>query len=277
MYPEHVYYVDDRSVLILDNSGRLKRLFCPFPVTAITNMYPLKSGQVYQVQSVKQGKREALFFEIQDELIPLFHLRILNSTWFLNLQVLSRLAGFHTFLISTLVFHGGGIFFKELDILKLISRVLCCISLQAFFEMVSLGYQRKPLKETCNWSVQMNEKAPTYIGALFNYWLSSSFKIQENLVASLRPLAVALSSSDRHNDHASIFQWIFAWSIWWYTVGRFCLGCQDAYLPQYMFPDQTVRATLHRTGRFCSLHDLLAFLQIESKLLPSVPTIEQSL
>lgn len=45
--------VDSRSILVINWQGRLRRIFCPFPVVTLVKVYSFEKGQVLSVESVK--------------------------------------------------------------------------------------------------------------------------------------------------------------------------------------------------------------------------------
>jgi hypothetical protein len=45
--------VDSKSILVINWHGRLRRIFCPFPVVALVKAYSFEKGQVLSVESVK--------------------------------------------------------------------------------------------------------------------------------------------------------------------------------------------------------------------------------
>jgi hypothetical protein len=46
-------FVSTDSILCIDNTGRLRRLFCPFKVVPVLDIHPLKEGEIYFVDAVK--------------------------------------------------------------------------------------------------------------------------------------------------------------------------------------------------------------------------------
>ena len=45
--------VDSKSILVIDSRGKLRRIFCPFPVISLVRIYSFEKGQVLSVDSVK--------------------------------------------------------------------------------------------------------------------------------------------------------------------------------------------------------------------------------
>ena len=52
--------VDSRSILVINYQGRLRRIFCPFPVIVLDKVYIFNKGQVLTVEAVK------ITIELQD-------------------------------------------------------------------------------------------------------------------------------------------------------------------------------------------------------------------
>ena len=50
---EFARYIDSKSILVINPNGRLKRIFCPFPVVVHFKVYKFEKGQVLTVQAVK--------------------------------------------------------------------------------------------------------------------------------------------------------------------------------------------------------------------------------
>lgn len=50
---EFVKTVDSKSILVLDSSGKLRRIFCPFPVVTLVKVYSFEKGQILRVEAVK--------------------------------------------------------------------------------------------------------------------------------------------------------------------------------------------------------------------------------
>ena len=50
---EFARYVDPKSILVIDRYGKLRRIFCPFPVVVHFKVYKFEKGQVLTVQAVK--------------------------------------------------------------------------------------------------------------------------------------------------------------------------------------------------------------------------------
>jgi len=59
-----VNYVDDRSILIVNPSGKMRQLFCPFRVQVTTNTSILKQDSWVLVDEVKQQKNHLLLYKI---------------------------------------------------------------------------------------------------------------------------------------------------------------------------------------------------------------------
>ncbi len=45
--------VDSKSILVINWQGRLRRIFCPFPVFTLVKVYRFEKGQVLTVEAVK--------------------------------------------------------------------------------------------------------------------------------------------------------------------------------------------------------------------------------
>jgi len=59
-----VNYVDNRSILIVNPSGKMRQLFCPFRVQVTTNTSILKQDSWVLVDEVKQHKNHLLLYKI---------------------------------------------------------------------------------------------------------------------------------------------------------------------------------------------------------------------
>ena len=46
-------YVDPRSILVIDPKGRLRRIYCPFPVIVLVKVYQFEKGDILTVETVK--------------------------------------------------------------------------------------------------------------------------------------------------------------------------------------------------------------------------------
>ena len=45
--------VDSKSILVIDSRGKLRRIFCPFPVISLVRIYRFEKGQMLTVEAVK--------------------------------------------------------------------------------------------------------------------------------------------------------------------------------------------------------------------------------
>ncbi len=50
---EFARYIDSKSILVINQKGQLKRIFCPFPVVVLYRVYKFEKDQVLIVQAVK--------------------------------------------------------------------------------------------------------------------------------------------------------------------------------------------------------------------------------
>ena len=46
-------FVDSKSILVINVSGELSRIYCPFPVIIVLEIDNLNVGEIYYVESVK--------------------------------------------------------------------------------------------------------------------------------------------------------------------------------------------------------------------------------
>jgi hypothetical protein len=50
---EFAKMVDSKSILVIDSRGKLRRIFCPFPVISLVCIYRFEKGQMLTVEAVK--------------------------------------------------------------------------------------------------------------------------------------------------------------------------------------------------------------------------------
>jgi hypothetical protein len=50
---EFARMVDSQSILVVDSRGKLRRIFCPFPVVSLTEAFNFEKGQLLSVEAVK--------------------------------------------------------------------------------------------------------------------------------------------------------------------------------------------------------------------------------
>ena len=49
------------SILVVDQNGKLRRIYCPFPVIALKSIKYLEEGKQYRVKSVKWIRGETVY------------------------------------------------------------------------------------------------------------------------------------------------------------------------------------------------------------------------
>ena len=64
MEKPHINYIDHRSILIINPSGTMRQLFCPFRVKVITDTSILKQDSWVLVDEVKQHRDHLLLYRI---------------------------------------------------------------------------------------------------------------------------------------------------------------------------------------------------------------------
>ena len=57
-------YIDHRSILLINPSGAIKQLFCPFKVKVVTDTAILKIDSFVYVDEVKQHRKHLLLYRI---------------------------------------------------------------------------------------------------------------------------------------------------------------------------------------------------------------------
>ena len=69
--------VDTKSILVVMHTGRIKRIYCPFPVICIVNVPPLKKGHKYHVEAVKMTLQLKDVFIINGRAYYVWYFKIL--------------------------------------------------------------------------------------------------------------------------------------------------------------------------------------------------------
>ena len=64
---EFAKYVDSKSILVINREGKLRRIFCPFPVITLVKVYSFEKGQILSVESVKVTVKLQDIFIIGDK------------------------------------------------------------------------------------------------------------------------------------------------------------------------------------------------------------------
>lgn len=60
----HINYVDNRSILIINHSGKIRQVFCPFRVKVLNNTTILKQDSWVIVEEVKQHQEHLLLYKV---------------------------------------------------------------------------------------------------------------------------------------------------------------------------------------------------------------------
>ena len=76
---EFAKMVDSRSILVIDNRGKLRRIFCPFPVIVLDKVYQFEKGQVLSVDAVKVTTELKDIFIIGSKAYYIEHFGILGD------------------------------------------------------------------------------------------------------------------------------------------------------------------------------------------------------
>jgi hypothetical protein len=50
---EFARLLDSKSILVINRDGKLRRIFCPFPVVVLEEVYQFKKDQILSVEAVK--------------------------------------------------------------------------------------------------------------------------------------------------------------------------------------------------------------------------------
>ena len=64
MDSHHINYVDNRSILIVNPTGKIRQLFCPFRVKVVTDTSILKQDSLVLVDEVKLHRDHLLLYRI---------------------------------------------------------------------------------------------------------------------------------------------------------------------------------------------------------------------
>jgi len=64
MDPPHINYVDYRSILIVNPTGKIRQLFCPFRVQVLYDTSILKQKSWVMVDEVKQHREHLLLYRV---------------------------------------------------------------------------------------------------------------------------------------------------------------------------------------------------------------------
>jgi hypothetical protein len=70
-------FCDPLSILVLDEDGRLIRIYCPFPVVVLKPVGNLDKGDIVDVQAVKLTPKLMDVFIINGKAYYLYYFRIL--------------------------------------------------------------------------------------------------------------------------------------------------------------------------------------------------------
>ncbi|MEI6435535.1 MAG: hypothetical protein WCP32_11870 [Bacteroidota bacterium] len=71
-------FCDPHSLLVIDVHGKLHRIYCPFKVIVIRNVYFLKTNEVVEVAAVKVSSDLILLYVIQKMAFPYSNFMILH-------------------------------------------------------------------------------------------------------------------------------------------------------------------------------------------------------
>lgn len=69
-------YVDDRSILVIDGEGKVRRIYCPFSVICLIDIDEFKEGESVVVTAVRISKNLLLVFIINNKGYYSFYFRI---------------------------------------------------------------------------------------------------------------------------------------------------------------------------------------------------------
>lgn len=67
------FYVDDRSILVVNGSGVMRQLFVPFRVVCLYDFGEIRKGTTVYVECVMQGTGHQLLFQVLQQWIPHSH------------------------------------------------------------------------------------------------------------------------------------------------------------------------------------------------------------
>jgi hypothetical protein len=73
-----LHYIDPFSLLIVDDSGALKRLLCPFLVDSIFQS-EVVSDKLLMVEMVRKDQGNEIFFIIEGKALPHYFFKINSS------------------------------------------------------------------------------------------------------------------------------------------------------------------------------------------------------
>ena len=67
MKQPRIDYLDETSILVINQSGKMRQLHCPFKVQVTRDAAPLKKDSWVIVESVKQHPERKLIYRIADK------------------------------------------------------------------------------------------------------------------------------------------------------------------------------------------------------------------
>lgn len=78
-YKPKIKKYDSQSLLLINNKGRLKRLYTPFRVQAVQPAGIIKSHSIVYVTSIIQDKQDKLLYRILNSWIPYHQFQLITT------------------------------------------------------------------------------------------------------------------------------------------------------------------------------------------------------
>lgn len=72
-----ITYMDNRSLLVINDKGKMKQLFAPFRVQVIQPYHSLLRYTMVYVEEIKFSRKYILLYRILDQWIPYYHFLLL--------------------------------------------------------------------------------------------------------------------------------------------------------------------------------------------------------
>ena len=69
-------WVDPYSILVINQQGKIRRLYCPFQVKCISAVEGIPVNTWCYVDRVSEGRREKLLYDINGRELPFHHFEI---------------------------------------------------------------------------------------------------------------------------------------------------------------------------------------------------------
>jgi hypothetical protein len=71
--PQHVYYQDPRSLLVLTSNGKLKQLYVPIRVQNVSPLGNIPANTRMFVDEIQSHKKYRIIYRIMDTWYPYWH------------------------------------------------------------------------------------------------------------------------------------------------------------------------------------------------------------